>query len=847
MNKEEQTYLLSMVKLYHEQEMRLLPLGKWDNIETIESEKGERQVFWGKIPTEKDWLHQTFSKKYISEHIKKGNNIGFLLGDKDLVIDVDPRNGGDDSLDQLILDTGYDFFEECPVVNTGSNGYHFYLKKSDEIKFKETIDEYPGIEFKTVGRQVVIPGSIHPNGRPYRLDEESIEFDFMPDTPDSLIQLIHRQATEIDNDEYQGIMTPQQLQDILIHLPVDCYDSNDEWFKILAASHHATDGYGIEEFVEWSTLDSRYANDGPLIRKRWESLGDDGKDANISYRSLIHEAKKYGFDASQFEAQMDFDDAELLEDKILDVEESQAQLSRLIAKVDPLELISELTPNSHQDEIEECLIACLKANTLVRMKALKEMQRILGLTAGDMKKLLKEVEEKKLKDLGEIVAGYVLKDMFENGDHLIYNIDGHFWHYNGTHWESIREEWLSGQVLKLWQKIRDRIGIAQQTTGLVAQVMSILKISRAVKNDVLGFKSIPKPVINCKNGELWIQTDGSVKLKKHSYKSYLAYCLNVKYDQTAKCEEWTRSLEEIFSLAKDQKGMIRHMEEIIGYLIQPNKNIASWFLLKGYGANGKSMVMDITHELIGQQAVLSTAIHDLSTNKNNHALASLPGKIMILDDDLDTDSILPDGILKKISERKILEANPKGKETYSFISCATPVLLANYYPKAKDVSNGTRRRANIIPFDRIFTDDEIDRNLGERIKENELSGVLNKALRGLKRLRTRGYFDKPADCVTADGVWLDMANPAAAFMRECTENCSMKKFVTLKELYATFERWCSEQGVHNRIMGKKKFNEHIQAMGYTVRAAQGHQVCIYGIQTTVSVVDDFDDFDDEEL
>ena len=843
MNKDKQTYLLSMIEMYHDQGMKLLPLGKWDTMITLDNGK---QISAGKVPIDKDWLNKTFSKKYIRQNVEKGNNVGFLLGDKDLVVDVDPKNGGDKSLKELIKDLDYDFFEHCPTVQTGSKGYHFYLKKSDEIKVSETLEQYPGIEFKTVGRQVVIPGSTHPNGRTYEFDDLATEFDFTPNSPDCLIALIERKITEIDSDDYKGIMTPDQLSDILSHIPIDNYDSNDEWFKMLAASHHATDGVGVEEFVDWSTSDAHYANDGPMIRKRWESLGKDGKPSSISYRSLLHEAKKFDFDVSEFEAQMDFEDADLLDDKILDVEATQAQLSRLISTSDPMELIAELTPNSHQDEVDECLLACLKASGVKRMKAMKEMQRILGLTAADMKKLLKEVEEKKMKDLGEIVAGYVLTNMFNDGNHLIFNIDGNFWYFNGRHWEQLREEWLSGQVLKQWQKIRDRIGIGQQTTGLVAQVMSILRMTRAVKNDVLGFRKAPKPVINCQNGELWISHDGSVKLKKHSYKSYLPFCLNVEYKPKAKCKEWDKSLTEIFSMAKDKEGMIRHIEEVIGYLIQPNKNIASWFLLKGYGSNGKSMIMDITHELIGQDAVLATSIHDLSTNKNNHALASLPGKILILDDDLDTDSVLPDGILKKISERKILEANPKGKGTFNFVSSASPVLLANYYPKAKDISNGTRRRANIIPFDRMFDKMEIDLDLGNRIKENELSGVLNKVLSGLRRLRTRGYFDKPEDCKTADGVWLDMANPAAAFLRECTEPRKETEYCTLKQLYATFERWCSEQGVHNRVMGKKKFNEHIQAMGYIVKRGTANQVRIHGIKITSVAVDDFEDDDDDD-
>lgn len=839
--KEKQVF--SIIDMYHSLGMRLLPLGKWDNIETVISEDGkERKVYWGKIPTSKEWRNKTFSKAYLKANVEKGNNTGFLLGDTDLVVDVDPRNGGMESLEELILDIGYDFRDECPTVFTGGDGYHFYLQKSDELKVKEELPEYPGIEFKTVGRQVVIPGSIHPSGNEYKYDDQGVELDFMPDAPQELLDIITYRVTEVDDEEYEGIMTPGQLSELLSHLPVGCYDSNAEWFKMLAAAHHATDGTGVEEFVDWSTSDPQYANDGPMIRKRWESLSS--KNSNITYRSLIHEAKKYDFDTTDFEAQMDFEDAELLDDKILDVEESQAQLSRLISSVDPLELIADLTPNSSQDYIEECLLACIKANTLVKIKALKEIQRILGLNATDIKKLLKDVEERKLKDLGEIVAGYVLKNMFENGDHLIYNIDSEFWHFNGTHWEVMREDWLAGQVLKQWQSIRDKVGIAQQTTGLVNQVMSILRITRAVKQDVLGFKKSPKPIINCQNGELHLQPDGSVKMKRHSFKSYMPYCLDVKYNPSAKCPEWDRALGQIFSMSSDATDMTRHMEEILGYLIQPNKNIASWFLLKGYGANGKSMVMDIANNLIGPSAVLSTSIHDLNTNKNSHALASLPGKMLILDDDLDTDTVLPDGILKKISERKLLEANPKGMATFGFVSCATPVLLANYYPKAKDISNGTRRRANIIPFDRIFNDEEIDRDLAQRIISNELSGVLNRFLSGLKRLRTRGYFNKPDDCKKADLVWLDMANPVSAFMRECTEQINADEYCTLKQLYATFERWSADQGIHRGVMGKKKFNEHIQAMGFSVKRGTSNQVRVHAIRITAHAVDDFED--DEE-
>jgi hypothetical protein len=40
----------------------------------------------------------------------------------------------------------------------------------------------------------------------------------------------------------------------------------------MLAAHHSTNGDGREEFIEWSTSDPQYANDGDLIGRRWDSL-----------------------------------------------------------------------------------------------------------------------------------------------------------------------------------------------------------------------------------------------------------------------------------------------------------------------------------------------------------------------------------------------------------------------------------------------------------------------------------------------------------------------------------------------------------------------------------------------
>lgn len=853
-------YLSYMVNAYTDLGLKLIPLGSYDKWRVLDNGK---VIPLGKSPCVEDWRNTKFSRSYMLNHVNKGKNVGFLLGDKDLVIDVDPRNGGLDGLKLLEKDLGFRLGDIAPCIITGSGGFHYYFKKPDTFRAREYVDEYgKGVEFKTVGRQVVIPGSLHPGeskeadakyrGQQYVWDDLGVELSEIPESPNRLLTLIERKTS--NNESQSGLMSCDTVAEILSSIPVTEFNDNSKWFELMTAVHFATDGQAIDEFIEWSTADPDYANDDSLIRYRWNSL-DTSKEVSTTHRTLLFHAEKYGVDISAYEAKLDFD--ELIDEDddgtiVLDSEAAASQLQSLLNSVDPVEIAMSLTPDYSSEDLEEALLACLRADTITRMKCLKIIQRVTGLTKADIKTIMKDVEDRQIRDLAEILTGYVLDKKFNKGRHLIFNIDGRFWCFNDaeTHWQPMREEWLAGKVVAVWQKIRDKIGISATTTTLVNQSMMLLKMTRAVNDDVFGFAKPPKPVINTLNHEIWLRPDGSYKLKPHSYKSYLTHCLDVEFDELAECPLWDKSIRQIFEMTGNPENMVRHFEEFMGYMIQPNKNIASWWMLKGFGSNGKSMLMDVVSYLIGETSVISKSIHDFNTARNNHALASLPGKLMILDDDLDTHTILPDGILKKISEQKLLDCNPKGKDEFSFISCATPVLLTNYFPKARDVSNGTRRRVHVIPFDRQFETVEIDRTLKNRIKENDIPGILNRALEGLRRLRVRGYFDEPAECLNAKQTWLDEANTVPAFIRECCDISHIEgTYVTLKDLYMAYEQWHREQGVSAKALGKRNFAENLAALGYKVFEAAGHQRRIAQLKVKRSLVaDDFDnDFDEDDL
>ena len=121
----------------------------------------------GKAPLRSGWRRDApLSDAEAKAHAAKKMNLGARLRDDQLVVDADPRNypAGDDPLARLRRDVG---LPDGPTVETGGGGLHIYLRKPEGLRVRDALDEYPGVEFKTLGRQVLVPPSVHPNGRPY--------------------------------------------------------------------------------------------------------------------------------------------------------------------------------------------------------------------------------------------------------------------------------------------------------------------------------------------------------------------------------------------------------------------------------------------------------------------------------------------------------------------------------------------------------------------------------------------------------------------------------------------------------------------------------------------------------
>jgi P4 family phage/plasmid primase-like protien len=413
------------------------------------------------------------------------------------------------------------------------------------------------------------------------------------------------------------------------------------------------------------------------------------------------------------------------------------------------------------------------------------------------------------RDIPHQVAMATLATQFANGKKLL-SYDGKFYHFDQGYWQPIDENAVASRTLAAMTTMRPEP--RGNTASIATQAVKLLLMNQARSADPFAAANLTSPVINCRNGEVWLNKRGRIDFRPHTPANHLNHRLNVDYDPTAKCPIYDRTVREIFAGASNPKAMRRHWHELAGYMLQPPRPFAIVLVLDGTGRNGKSLLIKIVIELMGKSVVYAAPVASLT---GRWSTAHLAGKRLFVDDDVAKDCVLPDGILKTISEEKILTGERKYRDKAEVLCGVVPVLLCNNLPVLQDISTGMQRRLQVIPFERTFTGNAEDALLLDKIRDQELSGVLNRMLKGLQRLTRRGHFRIPIPVKQATEKWVASANVVERFLQvKCKEDAA--KSAWGDQLYKAFRQFVTDEGLRS-CPTKRSFYDDLEHKGFHQR------------------------------
>lgn len=245
-----------------------------------------------KHPKASNWQHTPHWSEEQIENMEKYGQLDQAFGvlvDNHLVVDVDPRNGGDVALKQLQEDIGLNLEHEAAfVVETGGGGLHIYFDRDPELPLVSHLPQYEGVDFKSSGF-VIGCGSMHASGARYE-KKKGFPQDSAP-IPDALLDLLKKKDTY--RASYNGSamdVTDDDLAKMLDHYKNTDLDYED-WIRCGMALHHATNGAGFTLWDKWSQSSGKY--DPSMMEKKWHSFG---KSANpVTIGTLIYHAEQNGY------------------------------------------------------------------------------------------------------------------------------------------------------------------------------------------------------------------------------------------------------------------------------------------------------------------------------------------------------------------------------------------------------------------------------------------------------------------------------------------------------------------------------------------------------------------------
>jgi len=324
-------------------------------------------------------------------------------------------------------------------------------------------------------------------------------------------------------------------------------------------------------------------------------------------------------------------------------------------------------------------------------------------------------------------------------------------------------------------------------------------------------------LINVENGLYdWIEG----KLLPHTPDHLSTIRIPIEYNPEATCPTVDYFLES--TLPKD---CIPIAEELFGYALIPYVRFEKAFMFTGTGANGKSTFLTLLEKFVGSGNVSKVPLQDLDEHRFKRA--ELFGKLLNLFADLDARDLQSSTYFKTIVSGDAIDAERKFQDPFFFRPFARLAFSANEVPKSPDNSYAYFRRWCIIPFPKRFEGKDADKSLADKMTEpSELSGLLNRALRGLHRLFNNEGFTESVTVKSSLDDYKRQNDTVAAFISDC---CFFDINATIErgELYTAYTKYCEEEKY--KTIGRNEYYNKVRAYSQVTEKGDGKKRYFVGI------------------
>jgi len=294
----------------------------------------------------------------------------------------------------------------------------------------------------------------------------------------------------------------------------------------------------------------------------------------------------------------------------------------------------------------------------------------------------------------------------------------------------------------------------------------------------------PKNIKPVGNGLLNLETN---ELLDFTPKYIFLNKININYNKDANCDQFKKFLGEVLQTEKD----IEIIQEWCGYCLLNDTKYSKALLLFGDGENGKSVLLNVIKHFLNRENVTSISLQYLESSP--FAPARLFGKTANIFADLPKKALAQTSVFKMTVAGDEISGEKKGKDSFEFKPTAKMMFSCNEIPRTPDRTRGFFRRWIILKFLEHFPEGDIkrDENLFEKLSGvNELEGILNFAVDGLKRLIVQKGFTQNMKMHEVQEFWTRSSDSIATFVGDVLVN-DYNSTVRKTDIYLKYEEYCT--------------------------------------------------------
>lgn len=293
-------------------------------------------------------------------------------------------------------------------------------------------------------------------------------------------------------------------------------------------------------------------------------------------------------------------------------------------------------------------------------------------------------------------------------------------------------------------------------------------------------------LLNVENGTVDLRTG---VLHAHDRSKLCTKLAPVRFDPAAPCPRFLKFIDEITTGG----GARKFLQRALGYSLTGDTREQVFFLCVGGGSNGKSTLLGLVFELLGDYASAARAetftVRNASTIPND--IARLKGARFVHVSEAEENQRLAESLVKAVTGGDMISGRFLFSEFFDFVPRCKIWIATNHRPAIRGTDHAMWRRVRLIPFDVTIPDDKADKTLAAQLAA-EGPGVLAWLVNGCRSWFADG-LGVPDAVRDATAAYREEMDVIGRFLRDA---CVSERGATARSapLYAAYANWCQANG-----------------------------------------------------